>query len=270
MTRRNAFTLIELLVVVAIIALLISILLPSLSAARNTARMVKCAANLKQIGTAHHMYANENDDYFVYVRSGGSQVKWFQNLRFRSMLSLRQGNNLGGLLCPSMPEDQALEGNNATWSYGMNHSSQAVTVTPVTRPSAEPNMPWSLGDRQAAGSGAIQSGVLFRIHRGKIVNASEKLLKIDAGDWLANRANSDWRNRWDLAPHTRGTHAKWPNYAGGQSQLTAYRHTNESASVLYVDGHADSRTKREVWHLKADGIPYAALSQRMWFVYRKN
>ncbi|MEM8757029.1 MAG: prepilin-type N-terminal cleavage/methylation domain-containing protein [Planctomycetota bacterium] len=61
MTRRG-FTLIELLVSVAIIALLIGLLLPSLGAARSTARSVVCASNTRQLAAANQLYAGEHDD----------------------------------------------------------------------------------------------------------------------------------------------------------------------------------------------------------------
>jgi len=65
--RRKAFTLIELLVVVAIIALLISILLPSLARARELAKRTACAANLSGIGKALATYANENEQRWPIV-----------------------------------------------------------------------------------------------------------------------------------------------------------------------------------------------------------
>ena len=58
--RRAAFTLVELLVVIGIIALLISILLPSLSKAREQANSIKCASNMRQIGIYAQMFAAEH------------------------------------------------------------------------------------------------------------------------------------------------------------------------------------------------------------------
>jgi prepilin-type N-terminal cleavage/methylation domain-containing protein/prepilin-type processing-associated H-X9-DG protein len=62
--RRRAFTLIELLVVIAIIAILAAILFPVFAQARESARLTACLSNLKQLGLAVHMYAQDYDEEF--------------------------------------------------------------------------------------------------------------------------------------------------------------------------------------------------------------
>jgi prepilin-type N-terminal cleavage/methylation domain-containing protein/prepilin-type processing-associated H-X9-DG protein len=77
MKRQRGFTLIELLIVIAIIAVLISLLLPALTKARWEATVVKCSANMRQIATAAENYATDNNDYWPGYRGfRGYPIRW--------------------------------------------------------------------------------------------------------------------------------------------------------------------------------------------------
>lgn len=86
-SNKRAFTLIELLVVVAIIALLISILLPALEKARASGRKTVCATNMRTLGQAVEFYRADNKEWGVrgiagFARGVEYQIFWTAHLRY--------------------------------------------------------------------------------------------------------------------------------------------------------------------------------------------
>ena len=174
---RRGFTLIEVLVVVAIIALLISVLLPSLQRARDQAKSLACLSNLKQIGTTMSYYSSDNGMKFLppfrYVRrinsntnDGNNVPGWWQYLTYKYLF-----NNTKVTECPkddfvesSRPQFKRgpyrdLKGNSATiyYSYAINAVLPKQTQ-PITKnandilpdyyaPTGTPEFTWYIRER---------------------------------------------------------------------------------------------------------------------------
>lgn len=108
--RKSGFTLIELLLVVAIIAILTSMLMPTVAKTQARAKRVQCLGNLKEDGFAFHVYANDHENLFpmqVHVHDGGT-LEWttmpqslstFAYKHFQSLSN--QVTNPKILVCPT-------------------------------------------------------------------------------------------------------------------------------------------------------------------------
>jgi len=137
-SRRHAgFTLIELLVVIAIIAILAAMLFPVFARAREAARKTACASNLRQLGLASHMYAQDYDELFpcdyyacnsstTHARLVGQILPYIKNMQI--------------MYCPSgrkieqwMPDFTPTDANQAAGNIGyycFSYDQRPSTVTP--------------------------------------------------------------------------------------------------------------------------------------------
>ncbi len=136
MRHRKAFTLIELLVVIAIIAILAAILFPVFAQARAKARQITCVSNLKQIGLATIMYAQDFDETYPtgYAPPDGSTIWRIVLLPYIQ----KYGNpddpydnrgSFGVLSCPELPSGNSptpYDGFGPT-SYGYNTTAAGMT-----------------------------------------------------------------------------------------------------------------------------------------------
>lgn len=126
---RRGFTLVELLVVVSVIAVLMGVLLPSLGAARDSARSARCAANLKQLAIACVAYAGENDGRTPALGQPYSAwpnwamvVQTYSERAGTGAALFSRGSGSSALVCPST---ESLLGRPMQRTYAINATGHA-------------------------------------------------------------------------------------------------------------------------------------------------
>jgi len=222
--KSKAFTLIELLVVIAIIALLTSILLPSLSAAKQLARRAACQSNLHDLGLAMGMYHHDNDGYFwPYVlhnwpRHGVHCYFWGTNTvpveTLPSPFLKYLDYNLAHFWCPSLKWGEYIpQGgvNEPTTTYGYNA--------------------WCL-DPAAWGRTDGDGKPMTRKRDSALTNPSALFVFNDSAMYWAPGGVDILQNSTSLDPVTLG--AWGPN----TTPTTHFRHAGRT-NALCADGHSE-------------------------------
>ena len=141
---RPAFTLVELLVVIAIIGVLIALLLPAVQAAREAARRMQCANNLKQLSLGMHNYESALRHFPPQILMEPGQYRWSSQSRILPYLEQGslyniidfeapygdqyidgvklQATRIPTLLCPSEARDETRFKNDEPYHYPLNYA----------------------------------------------------------------------------------------------------------------------------------------------------
>lgn len=260
MPNRRAFTLIELLVVVSIIALLITILLPSLSKARRQAKSLLCQTHLRELSHGWHMYADENNDVAVPGRmaklSGGTSNpdNWYDvgnGLKYRPRWVATMGKQVGVFAFnePSTSNDR------------QDYDSKVYQCPEAPKWIDERNYAYGY-NHQFLGNARKTNDQFhnFPVNRSRIRNFASTVLGGDCMGTAAGFAKIDRKpyqndvndmaqmgnHGWTLdPPRLTETSDRGTGDAGSPRTGVDPRHNNK-ANVAYCDGHVESQTPKSL------------------------
>jgi prepilin-type N-terminal cleavage/methylation domain-containing protein/prepilin-type processing-associated H-X9-DG protein len=136
MRKRHAFSLVELIVVMGLISVLISLLIPVTMKVRAASQATACMSNLRQMGNAWMMYANENNDYLLPYLSMPSSPEVAWGSYWLGVLD-RYQVRASALLCPSAtdtiddPDNRGFGSASHAWTGKYSAPGSAVKLTPT-------------------------------------------------------------------------------------------------------------------------------------------
>ncbi|MCE5340884.1 MAG: type II secretion system GspH family protein [Planctomycetaceae bacterium] len=222
--RYRAFTLVELLVVISIIALLLAVLMPALTRARESAKVVMCKANTGQILLAAKTYGMDNKDYFTPLWVEKPDVTppggyWYGNYWFwPQIMSKNLGEQFALARCPNGRSTQyaasPVHGN-----YGLN-----INLT-------------------GNGNEDITNGGMLPVKQMNVRQPGNVMLVCDSGTFYAQEwmSYSPTQNTEEYLPGsdtvTRVT-LKWPDVFATKDAKKG-RHPLRGICMGFVDGHSE-------------------------------
>lgn len=226
---RRGFTLIELLVVVAIIALLISILLPSLGRAKELANRVYCAANLRGIGQSLYIYAQENNSVMPVTLPPTQPNAWTNGFAGATATSFTIGDQLA-LAVPSRRPGSPIA---SLWMLTLYNQAPAKMYV-------------CKSDRAISGPAQRVSG------NGQLFDNFQDEFQISYSmpyPWSGSSVSAAWRNSSsssmplmsDMAP-VSGDSGKNTTGPRNSAAANSSNHEDKGQNVSYADNHVDWQT----------------------------
>lgn len=254
--QSHAFTLIELLVVIAIIALLMGILMPALRRARSQARKAVCLNLIRQIGMGNIIYAENNDQRFVYTGLSDKSINnrriywsWEHDFLRAIGLTENEARNLS---------DPSFAGSEAEWGVRWPKAYQCPEAKELFGP-------WmhhvSYGYNHQNGWSDPSN-----YRQSSIKRPANKFMFLDAQSWWLTKPGADYVAFWDVFEES----VKGENDGGYPwSGNTLYRHYG-GCNIAFFDGHVEYRKKEDVYYYAngpdSGGAEDKALNDRMWKV----